>query len=212
MYWLSRAYKRSADLSFALLIEQFSGSGRAHEFLGESNQLREAYDDAVPEYQAAIRLRPGDPELHEKLSQVYLEKKLFAEADQELRQAVALDPGRARSLYLLGHSCLSQHHDRESLPYLQQALRIDPRLLEAHAALGQAYMRLKEPERALPELEKAGTIDFHGDLHYLLYVAYRSVGKNDMAQKALARSQELRHSLIGKHQARIAEMVVEQEQ
>lgn len=210
MYWLARTYKRLADQSFAQLVAQFSDSGRAHEFSGESNQLRDAYDDTIAEYQAAIRLRPADPELHEKLSQVYLERKLFVEADQELQRAVTLDPGRARSLYLLGRSRLSQHQDRESLPYLRRALRIDFSLLEAHAALGQAYMRLKQPERALPELEKAATIDFHGDLHYLLYQAYRSVGKNASAQKALARSTELRHSLIGKHQTRITEMLQEE--
>jgi hypothetical protein len=46
-------------------------------------------------------------------------------------------------------------------------------------------MRLRQPERALSELEKAAPIDFHGDLHYLLYVAYRNLGRKDLGwQKA----------------------------
>jgi tetratricopeptide (TPR) repeat protein len=88
-------------------------------------------------------------------------------------------------------------------------LRRDPTLLEACAALGQAYMRLRQPDLALPQLEKAAPIDFHGDLHYLLYVAYRELGRNDLAQKALARSQQLRRNLAAKSQARIAGIIDE---
>jgi tetratricopeptide (TPR) repeat protein len=208
-YWLARSYKRLADQAYAHLLQEFPESGRTHQFRAESDQLRETYDDAIKEYQAAIRLRPNEPELHEKLSQIYLEKKSFAEAERELRKAIELDPQRPRTLYLLGRSRFSQHQERESVPYLQQAVRLDPGLLEARAALGQAYMRLRQPERALPELEKAAPIDFHGDLHYLLYVAYRSLGRKDLAQQALARSQELRENLAAKGQAKMAGIIDE---
>jgi tetratricopeptide (TPR) repeat protein len=206
-YWLVRVYKRLASRTFAELVEKFPGSVRAYEFRAESDQLREAYDDALRDYQTAIGLRPDDPELHEKLSQVYLEKKLFLDADQELKTAIELDPRRSRSLYLMGRSRLSQHQERDSLPFLQKALQIEPGLLEARAALGQAYMRLKQPARALPQLEEAASIDFHGDLHYLLYVCYRDLGRKELAQKALARSQELRKNLVAKQQARIVDIV-----
>jgi len=206
MYWLARAYKQLADRLATRLIEQFPDSARAHQFRAESSLLRESYDDAINEYQASIRLRSSDPEMLEELSEVYLHKKLFTEADRELKKAIELDPTRARSLYLLGRSRLSQHRDRESVPYLQQALRMQPGLLEAHAALGQAYMRLKQPIRAVPELERAAAIDSHGNLYYLLYVAYRNLGKNDLARKALARSRELRKGLVAEHQASTTEI------
>jgi tetratricopeptide (TPR) repeat protein len=206
-YWLARTYKRLAGDTFTELLQQFPDSALSYQFRAESDQLREAYDEAARNYQTAIRLRPDDPELHEKLSQVYLEKKMFAQADQELTRAIELDPGRARSLYLLGRSRLSQHQDRESVPFLQKALRLDPTLLEAHIALGQAYMRLKQPASALPELQKAAAIDLHGDVHYLLYLAYRDLGKNETAQKALARSQELRNSLAAKQRAMLVDAI-----
>jgi tetratricopeptide (TPR) repeat protein len=212
IYWLARTYKRLADHAFAELVDKFPSSVRVYEFRAESDQLREAYDDAINDFQAAIRLRPDDSELHEKLSQVYLEKKMFPEADRELETAMELSPGRARTLYLMGRSRLSQHREREGLPFLQEAVRMDPSLLEARAALGQAYMRLKQPARALPELEKAAVIDFHGDIHYLMYIAYRDVGKTEAAQKALARSQELRNNLAAKQQARIVDEVESEQQ
>ena len=197
---------------YARLVEEFPESGRAHQFRAETDQLREAHNSAIQEYQAAVRLLPDEPELRDKLSQAYLQKKSFAEAETELKAALALDPARPRTLYLLGRSRFSQHRERDCIPYLQAALRLDPGLLEASATLGQAFMRLREPDHALPELEKAAPIDFHGDLHYLMYVAYRDLGKKDMAQKALAHSQQLRQNLASKSQARIAGVIDDESQ
>jgi tetratricopeptide (TPR) repeat protein len=206
-YWLVRTYKHLADESFEQLVKQFPDSWRTHQFRAESDQLRYAYDDAITEYEASITLHRDDPELHQRLSQLYLEKKDFLGAEKELRKAIQLDPGGSRSLYLLGRCRLGEGQERESIPLLQQALRLDPGLLEAHAAMGRAYMRLKQPERARPELEKALAIDVHGDLHFLLFVAYRDLGKPDLAQKALAVSQELRENAAARQQAKIAQVV-----
>jgi tetratricopeptide (TPR) repeat protein len=206
-YWLVRTYKRLADASFEQLVEQFPDSWRTHQFRAESDQLRYAYDDAITEYETSVRLHPDEPELHRKLSQLYLENKDYGEAEKELGTAIKLDPSGPRSLYLLGRCRLGEGQERESIPLLQRALLLDPSLLEAHAAMGQAYMRLKEPERAMPELEKALPIDVHGDLHYLLFIAYRDLGKQDLAQKALATSQELRKNAAARQQAKIAQVI-----
>lgn len=211
-YWLTRTYRRMAARTFAGLLEKFPESARAYQFRAESDQLREDYGQAITNYETAIRLRPDDAELHEKISQIYLEKKLYEQADQELNRAVELNPSRARIYYLMGRSRLSQHAERDSLPYLQRALKMDPSLLEAHAALGQAYMRLKQPAPALPELEKAANIDLHGDLHYLLYLAYRDLGKQELAQKALLRSRQLRNSLASAQQTRTMDLLENDEE
>jgi Tfp pilus assembly protein PilF len=63
-------------------------------------------------------------------------------------------------------------------------------------------VRLGEDAKALPELEKALPIDFYGDLHYQMYVAYRQLGQLQLADKALARSQELRRDSAA-HQAMV---------
>src|SRR5215472_7526300 len=178
-YRLAWAYQKLANDCFDRLVRELPDSWRAHEFLAMSDQLRYLDDEAIKEFQAAERLHPDDAEVHQKLGEVLYTKKSYAQAEEELRRAIQLDPGQARSLYLLGRVYLERHEARESLPYFEAALRSNAGLLEARAALGQAYMRLGEDDRAVTELEKAVSIDTYGDLHYLLYVAYRKLGRRD---------------------------------
>jgi hypothetical protein len=42
-----------------------------------------------------------------------------------------------------------------------------------------------------------------GNIHYQLFQAYRKLGETELAQKALARSQDLRRSSLEHDQARI---------
>jgi hypothetical protein len=65
-------------------------------------------------------------------------------------------------------------------------------------------VRLGQDAEAIPELEKAAPSDFYGDVHYQLYVAYRRLGKLQLADQALARSQELRRTSAAKHQAMVS--------
>ena len=49
--------------------------------------------------------------------------------------------------------------------------------------LGTDYVRLGEDAKAIPVLEKAAATDFYGDVHYQMYVAYRKLGKTQLAGK-----------------------------
>jgi lipopolysaccharide biosynthesis regulator YciM len=77
-------------------------------------------------------------------------------------------------------------------------------MLEARAELGKAFLHTGRPELAIGELEKVSSIDYYGNLHYQLYEAYRKLGKAELAQKALARSQELRKESVANQVAKVA--------
>lgn len=209
-YWLARASMKQADASFSDLMQHFPNSWRAHEFAGMSDELRDRDDDAIREFQTAAKSHPNDPELHQRLGNLFCTKKAFAQAEAELCEAIELDPGHARSLYLLGRVYLEQRETAQSIPYLQAAVQHDPDLLEAHAALGKAYVHSEQPALAVIELQKAASMDKYGDLHYLLYVAYHKLGKEDMARQALARSQDLRKQTTALRQARVSEAAEEE--
>lgn len=203
IYWLVRTYQTLADESFRRVEELSPDSWRVHQLRGEAHKLRQAHDKAVKELRLAIQLRPNEPELYESLGHTYLLKSSYEEAKGELERALQLDPSRARALFLLGRLLLNQREEEKAVVYLQKALRRDPSLLEAHASLGTAYRRMGQAARAIPALEKAVAQDFYGDLNYQLYLAYRDLRKEELAQKALARSQELRRSSVARYRARI---------
>ncbi|PYT71548.1 MAG: hypothetical protein DMG39_12695 [Acidobacteria bacterium] len=64
-------------------------------------------------------------------------------------------------------------------------------------------MRLGQFANAIPRLEKAAPFEHYGNVHYQLYLAYRKLGRSELAQKALARSQDLRRSSLEHDQAMV---------
>jgi tetratricopeptide (TPR) repeat protein len=202
-YWLALTYQALGAECYDRLEESFPDSWRTLQLRAEGLNMREATNEAIQQYQDALLLRPDEPELHEALGELFLKKKTYDEAQAELEKSLRLDPSRAHSLYLLGRLHVQKRENEEAVPYLEKALRYQPNLPEACGLLGTAYVRMGQDAKAIPELEKAVDIDFYGEIHYQLYVAYRKVGKLELADKALARSQELRRSSAAQHQAMV---------
>jgi tetratricopeptide (TPR) repeat protein len=200
-YWLARTYHELGAESYARLEESFPDSWRTHQLRGEGLALRQDLDKALKEFQIALQLRPNSPELHEALGEVLLDNHSDEDARKELESALALDPSRVHALYLLGRLYVQRRENDKALPYLRSALRLQPDLLEASSLLGTTYVRMGQFTNAIPALEKAAPSDHYGNVHYQLYLAYRKLGQTELAQKALARSQELRRSSLEHDQA-----------
>jgi tetratricopeptide (TPR) repeat protein len=200
-YWLSRTYQALGAEAYAQLEEFFPDSWRTHQLRAEGYALRQDLDDALKEYQAALQLQPNEPELHESLGELYLDNHSDDEAQAELQKALALDPARTHSLYLLGRLYVQNRENEKAVQYLQRAVRLQPDSVEASSLLGTAYVRLGHFAEAVPKLEKAALLDHYGNVHYQLFLAYRKLGQDELAKKALARSQDLRRSSLEHDQA-----------
>jgi tetratricopeptide (TPR) repeat protein len=202
-YWLERTYQALGAEVYARLQESFPDSWRTHQLRAEGYALRQDTDNAVKEFHLVLQLRPNEAELHEALGELYMVNHGDDDAQGELEKALALDPSRAHALYLLGRMYVQKRENDKAVPYLQRALRLQPDLAEASSLLGTAYVRLGQFANAIPKLEKAAARDHYGNVHYQLFLAYRKLGQTELAQKALARSQDLRKSSLERDQALI---------
>ncbi len=200
-YWLERSYQALGAEMYARLEESFPNSWRTRQLIAEGYALRGNADDAVKEFQAALELRPNEPELHDALGEVYLDQHNYPAALSELEKALALDDSRAHTLYLLGRVYVEQKDNEKAVPILERALRLQPDLPETNSLLGTAYLRLGQTANAIPRLEKAAATDHYGNVHYQLYMAYRKLGQAERAQKELARSKDLRRNALEQDQA-----------
>lgn len=200
-YWSERTYQALGAEAYAQLESSFSDSWRTHELRAEDFALRQDRDDAIKEYQEALRLRPGEAELHEAFGEFYLDNRTDADAQSELEKAATLDPSRTKTLYLLGRLYVLDNQNEKAVPFLERALQLQPNLNEASGLLGTAYVRMGQFADAIPKLEKAASLDHYGNIHYQLYLAYRKVGKSELAQKALGQSQDIRRSSLEHDQA-----------
>lgn len=200
-YWLSRTYQALGADAYTQLQEGFPDSWRTHQLRGEGDALKGDYDTATKEFQAALQMKPDSAELHEALGELYVDNHSEADGEKELKMAIAIDPSRSRALYLLGRLYIQQRDNEKAVPFLQRALRLEPDFAEASSLLGTALMRLGRYSDAVPNLENAAQVDHYGNIHYQLFVAYKKLGQNDLAQKALARSQDIRRSSLEHDQA-----------
>ena len=200
-YWLERTYQALGAEVYARLQESFPDSWRTHQLRAEGYALRRDLEDALKEFQVALQLRPKEAELHEALGELYVDNHRDDDAQSELERALELDPSRTHVLYLLGRLYVQKRDNEKGVPYLQRALRLQPDFAEASGLLGTAYVRLGQFANAIPKLEKAAPLDHYGNVHYQLSLAYRKLGQAELAQKALARSQDLRRSSLEHDQA-----------
>jgi len=202
-YWAINTYAALADGCFNHLMTSFPDSWRAHQLKAEALRLRHDDDAAIEEYVTAIRFRPDDFELHRDLGELYLTDKSFEMARPELERALALNPNDARALFLTGSWYVAEHLPQKAIPYLESSLKREPGLLQARAVLGRAYLRTHQASLAASQLERAVALDRYGDLHYMLYQAYRDLGKDDLAKSALAQSQALRQKSAAEDRAKL---------
>lgn len=202
-YWLERAYQALGTEAYSQLENSFPDSWRTHQLRAEGAALRRNRDDATKEYEAALRLRPNEAELHEALGEFYLDNRADEDAQRELEKAVAIDSARTKTLYLLGRLYIQDNENEKAVPFLRRALQLQPNLNEASGLLGTAYVRMGQFADAVPRLEKAAALDHYGNIHYQLYLAYRKLGKAQLAQESLARSEDIRRGSLERDQALI---------
>jgi tetratricopeptide (TPR) repeat protein len=200
-YWLERSYQALGAQAFSRIEESFPDSWRTHQLRAESAALRGNVDDAVKEYRTALELRPDEPDLYSAIGELYLEHHNYGAATSELEKALARDASSAHTLYLLGRVYVEMKDNEKAVPYLERALRLQPDLAEANSLLGTAYLRLGKVADAIPRLAKAAPSDHYGNVHYQLYVAYRKLGKAELAEKELVLSQDLRRNALERDQA-----------
>ncbi|MBV9182071.1 MAG: tetratricopeptide repeat protein, partial [Acidobacteria bacterium] len=202
-YRLARAYEALGAGAYARLEEDFPDSWRTHQLRAESYLLRRHPTDAVREFERAVEMRPQEPELHEALGELFLSEHSDQQGLSELQTALKLDSSRVHTLYLLGRFYEQNRETEKAVPYLEQALHLQPDSIEASSLLGTVYVHLGQFSSAIPQLQKAAHADHYGNVHYQLYQAYRKLGREELARKALAQSEELRRSSLARDVALI---------
>jgi tetratricopeptide (TPR) repeat protein len=130
-------------------------SVRAHNGLGlvffQNGQL----DDALNEYQTALKLRPSDIQVHNNLGAVYLTRGEFPQALAEFQQAVALNPRFPQARRNLGLALFQLGRIDEAIAQYRVAVEINPSSDDAYKDLGSALARKGQLDEAIADFQHA---------------------------------------------------------
>jgi tetratricopeptide (TPR) repeat protein len=146
------------------------------------------YPEAAHDYEALLKLRPGDPEARFALGVCYTQMDRLGEAAVELRRYVALQPLSAEGRAALGSVLMAQGLAEDARPQLEIALRLDPSQADAVKDLARCYNLSGEPARAVAVLRPVvSAAPAATEARYLLAAALLSSGDAASASRELDR-------------------------
>ncbi|MCP4535583.1 MAG: tetratricopeptide repeat protein [Chloroflexi bacterium] len=142
-------------------------------------------EQAVVEFEEAIRLDPDYVEAHYNLGLVYADRGEFGAAIAEHEQAIELAPDLAEAHNGLGNAHYNLDRIDEALAAYHEAIRLDPSLIDAYFNLGHAYAAIDQHADSLAAYLEANRLkpdDF--EILHNIGVAYIKQGMPNEASIA----------------------------
>jgi tetratricopeptide (TPR) repeat protein len=193
-----------------------------HVNLGADYMDQGQIEDAIAEFEEAIRLDPDNALAHFNLGVAYQYQGKLDQAIAEYQEAISIDPDYAEAHNNLGIAYDDQGKPDEAIAEYQEAIRINPDYALAHYNLALAYYAQGKPDEAIAAYKEVIRVDpDSADAHYNLGITYYDQGKLDEAitewQEAIRIEPEdsMTHNNLGRayfDQGRLDEAITELEE
>ncbi len=128
---------------------------RPHFNLGQTYQLLGRFDEAIKEYEHAIRLKPDLHAAYANLGSMYLDRNDLGRAEQTLLRVVELAPALDEAFVNLGAVYIRMQQTDKAIQALDRALAIRPGSYTALLNKGDALMQKADFRGALNSYESA---------------------------------------------------------
>jgi tetratricopeptide (TPR) repeat protein len=147
-------------------------------FLGEALDKKGQSDEAIRQYQAALRLRPDNFIVRNNLGIALGRRGQIDEALTQFQEAVRLAPADASCHYNLGNALLEKGQTDEAITQYRQAIRLNMYSVGLHNNLGLALARKGQNDEAITHYQEALRLEpADPDIHYNLGVALAQRGQ-----------------------------------
>jgi tetratricopeptide (TPR) repeat protein len=165
-----------------------------HVILGDAYRFRSKGLEAIAEYEKALSLAPGLPDVNYRLGVLQSELHNYGKAGEAFRRELQVNPTSADATYSLGAYALSYGNNvEEARKYLEKTLQLNPRHLGAYLDLMKIYLNQSNPTEVLNLAQKAEEIgNQNQEFHYLKSRALNLLGKKELAEEELKFFEDLK--------------------
>jgi Tfp pilus assembly protein PilF len=164
----------------------------AHENLGNAYIDQGRINDAIAQFQIAIRSNPFDADVRYNLGVAYNKKGLVDKAIREYQIAKKINPYDSDIQYNLGQIYQSQGFIEKAIRQYKITIELNPYDAKAYNNLGNVYKSQGRINEAIQQYEAALLV--RPDLleaHYNIAIAYKSKGLIDKANKHFSIARQL---------------------
>jgi Flp pilus assembly protein TadD len=131
------------------------GDPLAHNALGVAYFQSGRVDEAVKQFDEAIRLKPDESTAHFNISLIGMTQGRLDDAAQHLLRAIASRPDYAEAHNNLGIILMRQGTLDQAILQFREVLRIHPESADAHYNLGRALLAASQTAEAVAHLRQA---------------------------------------------------------
>jgi tetratricopeptide (TPR) repeat protein len=146
--------KADSNLDDAHTHKERADEAKIHYNIGNVYSAKGLTDEAMEEFQLAVRLTPYFAAAHNNLGNAYAKKGRTDEAIEEYGLALRFKPDYVQAHSNLGTVYASQGRMDEAIEEFLKALRLEPDFAEAHFNLGLAYQIKGLKEEAITEFKR----------------------------------------------------------
>jgi tetratricopeptide (TPR) repeat protein len=164
------------------LMLPYANRPDAHLYLGMLANARGDLNEAVSQYQEALKKDPNSSGVYDNLGLALDKAGKFDQAIVYFRKAVQLGPMNSTAHYNLGRLLLQQGKDDEGMREIDEALRLKPDHAGSLFAMGFALLNARRPAEAMARLRQGLRYrPADAEAHYGLGAALAMEHKRDEA-------------------------------
>jgi tetratricopeptide (TPR) repeat protein len=186
--WRQCAMYSNTETLWRTTLSRDPDSWMARNNLGVALLEKERFDEALADFQQALKGNPNKAEVLNNMGDAFLRMGRINESFPYLQQALEMEPTRPDVLSNLGNALLRSGHVDEAIVHLQKALQGYPDYVPALNYLGVALLQKGREDESLVHLQHALEIDpDHKSAHFNLANTLIQKGRSDEAITHLQR-------------------------
>ncbi len=150
----------------------------AHENLGVTLLEKGQIDEAITQFQKAMKIQSDGSEVHNDLGIALIRNGRMDDGMAQFRKALEIEPNNIKTHINLGNALVAQGKFNEAIEWYQKAIEINPAAAGAHYNLGIALGEKGQMDEAMTHYQKAIQLNpDYAEAHYNLGVVFGLRGR-----------------------------------
>ena len=167
---------------FSDTVRKSPDGAKPHNNLGYVLEGRGQIDEAIEQYQIALRLNPDSAEASNNLGSAFDKKGWVDRAMEQYQTTLRMHPNFSRSRISLGYVLEEKGMLEAAIEQYQIVLQLNPGSVDAHYSLGNAFFKKGWIDRAIEQYQTALKLNpDYADVHFNLGIAFEDKGLIDEA-------------------------------